>query len=301
MENIQKRINKIKLQKNAVILAHYYQPKVIQDIADYVGDSFALSKIAKNNDYDIILFCGVRFMAESAKLLSPSKKVLLPIKDADCPMANMVSPEDIEEMKLKYPNAAVVCYINSTVQVKAVSDICCTSSNAVKVVKSLKEDQIIFVPDHNLARFVAANVPEKEIIPHKGYCYVHQDVTIDQVDRALKEHSDAALLAHPECSEDVLKKAQFIGSTAGIIKYVSESNENEFLIATDTGILNALLKSNPNKHFHMVYDNMNCKDMKKTTIEDVLLSLENEQFNIEIDKTIAQAACISIERMLSVK
>ena len=218
---MQKEIERLKKEKNAVILAHYYQTGDIIDIADMVGDSYALSKQAKETAADMIVFCGVRFMAESAKILSPEKKVLLPAANAGCPMAEMVMPVDIRRLREQYPEAAVVCYVNSTYDVKAECDVCVTSSNAVKIVRSLPQQQIVFVPDQNLARYVAAQVPEKEIIPFSGYCIVHHQVSPDDVDKARAAVPDAPLLVHPECPESVTSRADFVGSTAQIIGFAA--------------------------------------------------------------------------------
>ena len=213
--------------------------------ADMVGDSYGLSKKAKNNDADIIVFCGVRFMAESAKILSPEKKVLLPVINAGCPMADMVTPQDIIQLRKTYPDAAIVCYVNSTSAVKAECDVCVTSSNAVKVVASLEETQVVFVPDQNLARFVAKQLPDKQIIPFNGYCIVHHQMNTDDVDKAIQALPNAQLLVHPECAEAVVDRADFVGSTAGIIDYASQSDNKQFIIGTEMGILHVLKKQNP--------------------------------------------------------
>jgi len=298
MQNIQNQIEKLKKEKNAALLAHYYQTGDIIDIADMVGDSYGLSKKAKETKADIIVFCGVRFMAESAKILNPNKKVLLPAIDAGCPMADMVTPKDIIDLRKKYPDAAVVCYVNSTSEVKAQSDVCVTSSNAVGIVRSLKENQIIFVPDQNLARYVSGKVPEKEIIPFDGYCIVHHRVNAKEVDEAKAALPGALLLVHPECVQAVIEKADFVGSTAGIIKYAKQSEDEEFIIGTEMGILHVLKKQNPDKKFYLLSPALFCTNMKKTKIEDVLAALQYEQYEIILDKDIMKKAKKSLDRML---
>lgn len=298
MRNIEKKIKKLKEKKNAIILAHYYQTGDIIDIADMVGDSYALSKKARDNDADIIVFCGVRFMAESAKILSPQKKVLLPVDDAGCPMADMVTPHDIMAMREKYPDAAIVTYVNSTAQVKAVSDVCVTSSNAVKIVSNLKEKQIVFVPDQNLARFVAKNVPDKEIIPYCGYCIVHHQVGLDEVNKARKQMPDAKLLVHPECKEEVVNSADYVGSTAGIIEYAKKSEDKRFIIGTEMGILHVLEQQNPDKEFYLMSPKLVCRNMKKTKIEDVYYALKEEKHVITLEEDILIKAKKSLDRML---
>ncbi len=298
MQSIAKQIEKLKKEKNAVILAHYYQTGDIIDIADMVGDSYGLSKKAKETRADIIVFCGVRFMAESAKILSPDKKVLLPVSGAGCPMADMVTPQDIINLRKKYPQAAVVCYVNSTSQVKAQSDVCVTSSNAVIVVRSLKEKQIIFVPDQNLARYVASKLPEKQIILFDGYCIVHHQVSAKEVDDVKASLPDALLLVHPECAQEVVQKADFVGSTAGIIEYAKSSENEEFIIGTELGIMHVLKKQNPNKKFYLLTPRLLCSNMKKTKIADVRDALLLEQHEIQLDKQVMQKAKKSLDRML---
>ena len=298
MQEIEKEIEKLKKEKNAIILAHYYQTGDIIDIADMVGDSFDLSKKAKENNASMIVFCGVRFMAESAKILSPQKKVLLPAYEAGCPMAEMVTPDDIKRLKGEYPDAAVVCYVNSTADVKAQCDVCVTSSNAVKVVGGLDEKRIIFVPDQNLARFVASKLPEKEIIPFHGFCIVHHKVNTDDVDKALTAMPDALFLVHPECVEAVAEKADFIGSTAQIINYVKQSDNKKFIIGTEMGILHVLKKENPDKEFYLLSPKLFCTNMKKVKLIDVLNALKYEQHEITLDSEIIEKAGKSLNRML---
>ncbi|MBT3319087.1 MAG: quinolinate synthase NadA [Clostridia bacterium] len=298
MRNIEKKIARLKKRKNAIILAHYYQTGDIIDVADMVGDSYGLSKKAKENDADIIVFCGVRFMAESAKILSPQKKVLLPAAAAGCPMADMVKPDDILSLRKQYPNAGVVCYVNSTYEVKAECDVCVTSSNAVKVVASLPQKQIIFVPDQNLARYVAQQLPDKEIIPYCGFCIVHHQVSGADVDKARASLPNAQLLVHPECTQEVVDKADFVGSTAGIIKRATQSDNKEFIIGTEMGILHVLQKKNPDKKFYLLSTKLLCSNMKKTKILDVYEALKYGQHEIILDEDIAARAKKSLDKML---
>lgn len=298
MRNIEKKIARLKKRKNAIILAHYYQTGDIIDVADMVGDSYGLSKKAKETDADIIVFCGVRFMAESAKILSPQKKVLLPAAAAGCPMADMIKSEDIIALRKQYPGAAIVCYVNSTYEVKAECDVCVTSSNAVKIVSSLPQKQIVFVPDQNLARYVAQQVPKKEIIPYCGFCIVHHQISADEVDKARASLPNAQVLVHPECVKAVVDKADFVGSTAGIIKYATESAGKEFIIGTEMGILHVLQKQNPDKKFYLLSTKLLCANMKKTRLIDVYEALKYNQHEIKLDAEIAERAKKSLDKML---
>jgi quinolinate synthase len=294
------KINELKKEKNAVILAHNYQIPEIQDIADYVGDSLELSKKAAETDADIIVFCGVYFMAESAKILSPDKKVLLPVSDAGCPMADMIDPHKLKVFKEEYPNIPVVCYIKSSSQVKAESDICCTSSNALRIVKSLKEDTILFVPDQNLGNYIATKVPEKEIICWEGLCITHNRVKHNELDMVRKHRGNIKVLVHPECNPQVVKKADFVGSISEITEYVKGSNEKKFIIGTEMGILHSLRKQNPHKKFYLLSPSLVCYNMKKTSLEDVYKALRDGKNEINIDKKAMDKARESLERMLRV-
>jgi len=299
-KTIQEEILELKSRKNAVILAHYYQTGDIIDIADRVGDSYALARQAREAQADIIVFCGVRFMAESAKILNPERKVLLPVEGAGCPMADMVTPEDIRRLRSQYPDAGVACYVNSTADTKAECDICVTSSNAVKVVASLPQKKVIFVPDKNLARYVAAQLPEKEIIPFSGCCTVHDRMRTVDVDAALAAQPDALLLVHPECPEEVTRRAHYVGSTAGILNYAHESDHDKFIIGTEMGILHVLKKQNPGKQFFLLSPRLFCTNMKKTHIEDLRDALLHEQYEITLGKDTMEKARVSLERMLAV-
>jgi len=294
-------IAELKKQRNAVIVAHNYQIDDVQEIADIVGDSFALSRFCASSPHDVIIFCGVHFMAESAKLLSPEKTVLLPEKDAGCPMADMATAEALREEKKKHPNAAVVCYINSTAAVKAESDICCTSSNAVKVIRSIRKDEIIFVPDCNLGSYVAGMVPEKKIILWKGFCTTHHRIIQEDVKKARELHPDALFLVHPECKQEVVALADFVGSTKQIIDYASASKAAKFIIGTEMGVMYKLKKDNPGKQFYLLSPGLVCPNMKKTTLESVYIALRDMKNNIVLDEKLMQRARVPLDRMLQVE
>lgn len=292
------QIEKLKAEKNAVILAHYYAPDEAQSIADYVGDSFYLAKVAKETTADIIVFCGVSFMGESAKILNPDKKVLMPALSADCPMAHMVSRGKITEMRKTYDDLAVVCYINSTAELKCLSDVCVTSSNAVKIVKSLPNKNIFFIPDRNLGRFVAEQVPEKNVIINDGCCPIHAAITKEQLLSAKKSHPEALVLSHPECEPEVLELSDYIGSTAGIIDYAGKSDKGEFIICTEAGVEYKLRSDNPDKRFWFVSPLPCCTDMKLNTLENILSVLEKEDNAVEKDEATRKNALAPLDRML---
>ena len=292
------QIEQLKRAKNAVILAHYYAPAEVQEIADYVGDSFYLAKIAKQSDADIIVFCGVAFMGESAKILNPDKKVLMPDISADCPMAHMVADGIIEEMRRKYDDLAVVCYINSTAELKCKSDVCVTSSNAIKIVKSLPNKNIFFIPDKNLGSFVAKQVPEKNIILNDGYCPIHAKITATQLQAEITAHPDALVLTHPECEKEVVELSDFAGSTAEIIDFAKASSCKEFIICTEDGVDYKLVTDNPDKRFYFPNPHPCCADMKLNTLEAVLSVLEKEDKEIVVDSNIREGALRPLERML---
>ena len=292
------RIGQLKKAKNAVVLAHYYAPAEVQEIADYVGDSFYLAKIAKQSDADIIVFCGVAFMGESAKILNPDKKVLMPNPTADCPMAHMVADGIIEEMRSRYDDLAVVCYINSTAELKCKSDVCVTSSNAVKIVKSLPNKNIFFIPDKNLGSFIANQVPEKNIILNDGCCPIHANITVTQVLTEKNNHPAALVLTHPECEKEVVELSDFVGSTAEIINFATRSDCKEFIICTEDGVDYKLATDNPDKRFYYPNPHPCCVDMKLNTPEAVLSVLENEDKEITVDKSIREGALRPLERML---
>ena len=292
------QIEKLKREKNAVVLAHYYTSAEVQEIADYVGDSFYLAKIAKQSKADIIVFCGVYFMGESAKILNPDKKVLMPDLTADCPMAHMVADGIIDEMRKKYDDLAVVCYINSTAKLKCQSDVCVTSSNAVKIVKSLPNKNIFFIPDKNLGRFVAEQVPEKNIIINDGCCPIHAKITAEQLCAEKEKHPEDLVLSHPECEAEVLEKSDYIGSTADIIAYAKQSNADEFIVCTEDGVNYKLISDNPDKRFYYPDPHPCCADMKLNTLNTVLSVLKNEDKEVVIEDRVRDGALLPLEKML---
>jgi len=300
MNRIVNEINTLKKEKNAIILAHYYAPGEVQALADYVGDSYYLAKVAKNTDADVVVFCGVGFMGESVKLLNPDKKVLMPDITADCPMAHMADIAKIEELRAQYEDLAVVCYINSTAALKCHSDVCVTSSNALKIVKSLPNKNIFFIPDENLGSYVAKQVPEKNIILNKGYCPVHAVVTAAQVDEQKAKHPGAELLAHPEWRGEVLQRSDFIGSTAEIITYAKNSDKTEFIICTEEGVAYPLELNDPNKKFYFARESFSCVDMKLNTPEKVLHVLKTEENAVEVDEATRVRAMLPLDRMLEI-
>ena len=299
-EHLQRKIKELKKERNALILAHNYQRDEIQEIADIKGDSYALAVAATKAKEETIVFCGVSFMAESAAILNPEKTILLPVKEAGCPLADMITVEKLQTKKAEYPEAAVVCYVNSSAAIKAESDVCCTSSNAVKIVKAMKEEKVIFVPDKNLGRYVREHVPEKELILWDGYCVVHMRLTKGEVLGSKAEHPEAEFIAHPECRKEVLGLADFIGSTAAMIQYVKDSSCQEFIIGTEMGIIYKLMQDNPEKKFHVPTDQFICANMKLTTLGWVARSLEQMVTRIEVHEPIASKAKKSLERMIEI-
>lgn len=291
------KIEVLKKERNAIIMSHYYQHDEVQDIADYLGDSFGLSQKAATTDADMIVFCGVKFMAESAKILSPDKTVVLPEKMAGCPMADMVDVAGLREMKNKYPDYTVVTYVNSTAAVKAESDVCCTSSNALQIVESINNDKILFVPDKNLGTYVADRT-DKEVVVWDGYCNTHYRVKVEDIKKIRDKFSEAPILIHPECRPEVVAMADYAGSTAGILKFARESKENTLIIGTEQGILYQLKKENPNKKFYILSPKLICPNMKKTHLDKVLNSLENTEFEITIPEDIREKAYQSLNKML---
>ena len=270
----------------------------MQAVADYVGDSFYLSKIAAKAKAQVILFCGVSFMGESAKILSPEKTVLMPDRLADCPMAHMADIGKIREMRDKYEDLAVVCYINSTALLKTYSDVCVTSSNALKIVKALPNQHIFFIPDENLGRYVASQVPEKHFIFNEGFCHVHKGILAENVKKTKEAHPDAQILVHPECTSDVVSLADYVGSTSGIIAFATESGAEEFIIGTEMGVLYELRQKNPGKRFYSVGHSQYCPDMRRITLEKVADALEQMSGRVELDEDIRRKAMKPLERML---
>jgi len=298
--DIMAEINEWKKRRNAVILAHNYQLDEVQAIADHVGDSFQLSRIAAEVTADVIVFCGVRFMADTAKILAPEKTVLLPESGAGCPLADMVDVEGLRKLKAEHPGVPVVCYINSSAEVKAESDICCTSANAVKVVQSLKESSYIFVPDANLGDFVAKQVPEKKAILWQGFCVTHAKVKADDVLQARKLYPQAEVLVHPECDPSVVALADFAGSTSAILARAAASPAEVVIIGTEMGVLESLRRQCPGKTFYLLHPGLICPNMKMTTLESVLRSLRDLQEPIEVDSQLVEPVRRMLNRMLEI-
>lgn len=292
------RIKKLKEEKGALILAHYYQNLEIQHVADFCGDSFELAKRARASHRKAIIFCGVSFMAESAKIMNPEKRVFIPRADAGCEMANMVTPDIVRAMKKEHPNAAVVCYINSTAATKAVSDICVTSSNALKIVGTLENDEIIFIPDRNLGTYVASHYPEKKFYLMQGWCPVHHNLTAEALRKAKQAHPDALVAIHPEAQKELLGECDFVGSTSGILDFCRESHADEFIVATERAIVERLREDLPEKRFHLMSDGLVCPDMKKTTLDDLLYTLENLNNEVHMTPEEISAARLPLDRML---
>jgi quinolinate synthase len=296
--SLQQEIRQLKEERNAILLVHNYQLPEIQDIADLTGDSLELSRAAATMKGDVIVFCGVDFMAETAAILSPEKTVLLPAGDACCPMAQMISADELNRAKERHPDAAVVCYVNTSAEIKAASDICCTSANAVKVVNAVEQDEIIFVPDRNLGQY-AQRFTKKTIHPWEGYCIVHDQITPAQVMAARSAHPGAVVLVHPECRPDVIDCADHVASTSGIIKEVCSSHAQEFIIGTEVGILHRLKKDCPGKRCYALTEDAVCHNMKKTDLVKVRDSLKTLRPRITVPKDIADRARSAIERMLA--
>ena len=295
--NLKKQIRYLKKEKHALILAHYYQRPEVQDIADAVGDSYYLSKLAKNSKEDIVVFCGVNFMAESAKILSPNKTILMPNIDAVCPMADMAESIKVLELKKVYPDATVVCYINSSTEIKALCDVCVTSSNALRIIRNIPNHKILFIPDKNLGQYLQEKLPEKEFILWNGYCITHGKVLPEYITKIKEIKPEVKVLVHPECEKQVRNLGDFIGSTSEIISYATNNLYKEYLIVTEEGILHELKKKNPEKNFYVPGKTMTCMNMKKTTLEDVYNSLLLKQHEITIEEDIRLAAYASLAKM----
>lgn len=297
-DNIKDRISELKKEKDVAILAHYYVDGEVQKIADYVGDSFYLSKIATGLEQKNILFCGVRFMGESAKLLSPEKRVVMADEFADCPMAHMVTVEKIEEVREQYDDLAVVCYVNSTAEIKAVSDVCVTSSNALRVVQKIPQKNIFFVPDENLGRYVAKKMPDKNFIFNDGFCHVHKSITADNVIKAKEIYPEALVLTHPECTDEVIAVSDFVGSTSEIIDFATNTDCEKFIICTEMGVFFELQERNPDKKFYSVGHRQFCPNMKKVTLDKVEQALESMTSTVELPDDIIVDARKPLQRML---
>ncbi len=298
ISSLQQEIRHLKEERDAILLVHNYQLPEIQDIADLTGDSLELSRAAATMKGDVIVFCGVDFMAETAAILSPEKTVLLPAEDACCPMAQMISADELRLAKERHPDAAVVCYVNTSAEVKAESDICCTSANAVKVVNAVKEDEIIFVPDRNLGMY-AQRFTKKNILPWEGFCIVHDRIIPAQVTEARKAHPGAVVLVHPECRPEVIDCADHVASTSGIIREVCTSGKQEFIIGTEVGILHRLARECPDKRCYPLADSAVCRNMKKTDLVKVRDSLKTLRPRITVPRDVAGRARKAIERMLA--
>ena len=299
--DIIEKIKQLKKEKNAVILAHCYQRLEIDEVADYVGDSLYLSRVAAESDADMIVFAGVSFMAETAKILSPDKKVLLPRPEAGCFMAEMLTLQDLQDFKAKYSGVPVVCYVNSSAEVKANSDICCTSANAIEVVKSLGVPKVLFVPDKGLGYYVDSQLPDVEVIPFAGFCPTHMRILPEDIDTMKAKYPDAPVLVHPECRMEVIEKADYVGSTSGIMNFAKNSDAKQFIIVTEVGVVERLQRDYPEKEFILISDKAICKNMKWIGLEDILISLEKEVYEMEVDPETADKAYDSIKKMLDLK
>ena len=299
--DIREKIIELKKAKNAVILAHCYQNVEIDEVADFVGDSLYLSQKAAESDADIIVFAGVTFMAQTAKIISPNKKVIIPSLDCGCAMADMINLQQLRDFKAENPNIPVVCYINSTAEVKSECDICCTSSNAVKIVDSLKSDKVLFLPDQFLGKWVESQLNGVEVITYNGCCPIHHQVSAEDVKLARAKYPNAKVLTHPECKNEVTVLSDYVGSTTGIMKYVADNKDlNEFIIVTEKGVVDRLLRDYPDKKFYLIKQDMICSSMKTNKFEDIYNALLNETYEVTLDEEISKKALGCIERMLQV-
>ena len=301
MTELVQDILKLKKERNAIILAHVYQNAEIQEIADYTGDSLELAKRAAENDAEVIVFCGVRFMAETANILSPEKIVLLPEESAGCPMADMVDAASLKTKLEQNPDLFVVAYVNTSAEVKALTDICCTSANAINVIKSVPEDkQILFVPDKNLGSYISEKANRKMEL-WQGYCPIHNDIKLSDIIKAKELYPGAIVLAHPECNKDVLAQADYIDGTVSLIKYAKESSAKEFIVVTEAGVLYQLETQCPDKKFYMVKENLYCADMKGISLAKVKLALETLEPKVIVPTEIREKALASLTKMLDIK
>ncbi len=299
-EELQKEIRRLAQEKEAIILAHNYQPPEIQDVADLTGDSLELSLKASRTPAKVVVFCGVRFMAETAAIVCPEKRIVFPRLEAGCEMADMITPEDVLRLKERYPQAPVVTYVNSYVEIKAVSDICCTSANSVNVVKALEAQEVIMVPDKNLARYTQRFFPDKKIYYHDGFCPFHEVLTVEDLQQARKQYPEAVLMVHPECRPEVIDQAEVVRSTSGMLKYARESSAREFIVGTEIGLLYPLKKQNPHKEFYPASRQMLCKAMKMISLEDLYKALETLEPVVEVPEDIRQRAYQAVARMLEI-
>lgn len=293
-------IKRLKKEKNALILAHFYQRSEVHDVADFIGDSLELARIASEAQEEVIVFCGVDFMAQTAYILSPNKTILLPKIEASCPLANMISVDELELLKQLYPDAKIVSYVNTTAEIKALSDLCCTSSNAVKVINSISSDsRIIFVPDKNLGLYIKEKTG-RDLILWEGCCHIHNSLTMEEVESVKNKHHESLVLAHPECRKDVIKLADFVGSTSAMVNYVQKSVSKEFIICTESGVINRMKKICPNKQFYTASSKLICQSMKLTSLEDILRSLETMEPKIIVPEDIRSKAFVPLSRMLNI-
>ena len=297
MNSLVDKIKKLKKEKNAIVLAHCYQNVEIDEVADFVGDSLYLSKMAKETNADIIVFAGVSFMAETAKLLSPNKKVLLPRTESGCFMADMINLDSLREFKAQHPNIPVVCHVNSTAAIKAECDICCTSSNALDIVRNMKVPEVLFVPDTYLGKWVEAQLDGVKVTTFNGFCPTHLRITPKDMEDARTKYPNAKILAHPECHFKVSALADYVGSTKAIMDYVANSSDKEFVIATEKGVVDRLTRDYKDKKFHLIKDTIVCQNMKWNTLDDIYNSLLNETHEIFLDETVSEKAMACINRM----
>ncbi|MED2256901.1 quinolinate synthase NadA [Brevibacillus parabrevis] len=296
---LRERLMQLKKERNAIILAHFYQRPEIQEVADFIGDSFGLAQKAKETDADVILFCGVHFMGESAKILNPQKTVIIPDERAGCPMADMVNVEGLRKLKAQHPNAKVVAYINTSADVKAETYICCTSSNAKRVIESVDSQEIIWVPDKNLGHYVS-QFTDKKMIIWEGYCNTHDQLSVEDIMTLKQQHPEAVVVVHPECRPEVVSLADYVGSTTGILKYCRESSHKEFIIGTEDGTRYMLEKDSPDKTFIFASKYLVCPNMKVNNLKKCVEALETMKPEIYVPKDVADAARASLERMLEV-
>lgn len=297
-DTLRREILRLKEEKKAVILAHNYQLPEIQDIADSIGDSLELSKQSVSLGVKTIVFCGVKFMAETAKILSPEKKVLLPVFEAGCALAETIEPDQLLELKAKHPDAWVISYVNTSAEIKALSDVCCTSANAVNVVRNVPVKKVIFVPDRNLGWWVQKNVPEKEIILWPGYCYVHEQFTPKMITIVRKNYQSVIIMAHPECRKEILQQVDHVASTSGMLKIAKQTKAKTIIVATEIGMIYRLEKDNPDKKFYSLGSAKTCASMKQITLKDLHRSLEKEIHPVDVDKDIASRARLALEKMV---
>ncbi len=296
--NYQEEILRLKAEKDAVILAHYYQRDEIQEIADYIGDSLYLAQVAKKLENKILVFCGVHFMAETAKILSPEKMVLLPDLDAGCPMADMVNHQALEDYKRENPEAKIICYVNSTAAVKALSDVCVTSTNAKKIAENFVGEKLLYVPDQNLGNYLNLQIPGLNMDLWPGHCCIHNNLRVEQVTDLKTKYPEAEVIIHPEANPKVVEMADFVGSTKALLDYSTQSDAKEFIVGTERGILYAMRQQNPDKQFHLLSERLTCRTMKMTTIDKVYNVLNEEKNEIIVDLDTAKEAYKALDLML---